>query len=179
MNVWFASKSAFMPSSCCTVQIISLLLDSTMGPPELTILVLHWLVIYNNLCRYNRNAPIPEFSTDISTSTMWQSNSNDSPVSLVVGLRPAVSLSKIFITFSSNFPAKATLQYYSEQASDWRDLQYFAQDCIQSFQMRNDDQWVHILFCWRKYLLKWTDSSLTKGALRPDSIDYNNIIMYI
>ena len=86
------------------------------------------------------NAHVAEFSTDTSTTTMWQSDDSDSPVSLVVGLSPAVSLSKIFIRFSSNFPAKATLQYYSEQASDWRDLQYFAQDCMQSFQMGNDNQ---------------------------------------
>ena len=86
------------------------------------------------------NARTAEFSADTSTATTWQSNDNDSPVSLVVGLSPAVSLSKIFITFSSSLPAKTTLQYYSEQASQWRDLQYFAENCEQSFQMGNDEQ---------------------------------------
>lgn len=86
------------------------------------------------------NARTAEFSTDTSTTTMWQSNDNDSPVSLVVGLSPAISLSKIFITFSSSLPAKTTLQYYSEQVSDWRDLQHFAENCEQSFQVGNDEQ---------------------------------------
>lgn len=90
--------------------------------------------------RYDMNARTAEFSTDTSTTTMWQSDDNETPVSLVVGLSPAISLSKIFIRFSSNLPVKTTLQYYSEQVSDWRDLQYFAQDCTQSFDMGNDDQ---------------------------------------
>ena len=90
--------------------------------------------------RYDMNARTAEFSADTSATTMWQSNDNDSPVSLVVGLSPAVSLSKIFVTFSSSLPAKITLQYYSEQVSDWRDLQHFAENCEQSFQMGNDEQ---------------------------------------
>ena len=90
--------------------------------------------------RYDTTARTAEFSADTSITTMWQSNDNESsPVSLVIGLRPSISLSKIFITFSSSLPEKTTLQYFSEQASDWRDLQYYAEDCTQSFEMGNDE----------------------------------------
>ena len=86
------------------------------------------------------NARSAEFSTDTSTTTMWQSNNNDSPVSLVIGLSPSISLSKIFITFSSSLPVKTTLQYYSEHTSAWMDLQYFAENCMLSFYIGNNER---------------------------------------
>lgn len=97
--------------------------------------------VYSCHNRYNISAHPADFSTDSSLTTSWQSATditNPSSVSLVVGLAPPVSLSKIFVTFNSSLPAATTLEYYSVQDSTWRHLQYFARDCSTAFSINDE-----------------------------------------
>ena len=89
----------------------------------------HALTHSSSPCRYNTNAHPAEFSADSSTTTSWQSEDGISLATLVVGLEPSISLSKMFVRFSSALPSSVRLQYYSEMDSVWRDLQSFSEDC--------------------------------------------------
>lgn len=82
-----------------------------------------------------------DFGADSSTSTVWTSESSESPVEYVVGLSTSIELSKIFVTFlpSSSYQT-AVLQFFSAADSNWKDLQYYAVNCSESFDLAENAQ---------------------------------------
>ena len=77
-----------------------------------------------------------EFAVDDSNTTTWRSHDSETPVTFVAGLDMLTVISKILITFSpSPTYQKAMLQVSSSAGSQWEDLQYYAVDCMESFEV--------------------------------------------
>jgi hypothetical protein len=73
---------------------------------------------------------------DDSATTAWQSADDETPVAFVVGLSTPTALSKVFVTFQAapSYEA-AMLQFSTSNDTEWRNLQYYAEDCMASFNM--------------------------------------------
>lgn len=94
----------------------------------------HYPEKINNF-RFSESSGLPtDFAADTSQQTAWTSGSGNTPVTFVVGLSAAVTLSKIFVTFLSSSYQTAVLQFLgADNSSVWMNLQYYAKDCSSSF----------------------------------------------
>ena len=92
--------------------------------------------------RYHINSHPVEFITDNDVSTYWESN--NSSVSVSLGLATITSLSKIFLDFRDFSPAAIRLQYLREPTRVWTDIQYYARDCTTSFGQEQMDRYCDI-----------------------------------
>ncbi len=82
-----------------------------------------------------------DFASDTSQFTVWTSGANDTPVSYVVGFHSPINISKILVTFAQfSSYQKVTLQFFSSRDQVWRDLQYYAKDCMTSFGIADNSQ---------------------------------------
>ena len=95
---------------------------------------LQYLIL--SLRRYDATAHAVDFLFDNCSETYWQSAAGVTPVTIQLQLDTYVNLSKIFISFESELPLSAKLEYRHD--SQWVPLQYWADDCNASFTLQNN-----------------------------------------
>lgn len=99
---------------------------------------------YILLHRYRINSHPVEFITDNDVSTYWESN--NSSVSVSLGLATVTSLSKIFFDFRDFSPVALRLQYLREPTKVWSDIQFYARDCSTSFGQEETNRYYKTLY---------------------------------
>ena len=81
--------------------------------------------------RYNTSSHAIEFLTDNELATYWESNPQESYISINLGLPEETSLSKVFVDYLNDTFKTITLRYFANFT--WIDLKYFARNCTESF----------------------------------------------
>lgn len=75
--------------------------------------------------------------------TVWQSRSGEAPVAFIVGLSMPTVLSKIIVTFQTSPSYQtAVLQFAPSAGAEWQNLQYYAMDCMTSFNVPTNATYV-------------------------------------
>ena len=93
-------------------------------------------------CRYiTMGSGAVKLLQDGDLNTFWRSKDEETSVNVTVGLMAPLSISKVFIRFQSPLPQAATLRYLPNGSTEWRDLQYFADDCSTRFSLSSNAEW--------------------------------------
>ena len=103
-----------------------------------TIYQLIYLHLCSSFCRYNTSSCDVDFLGDGDLNTLWQAEDGMDRAVVTVGLSAPLSISKVFVQFESMLPLAALLQFLPEESTEWRDLQYFADNCSTRFDMINN-----------------------------------------
>ncbi len=83
--------------------------------------------------RFQLSAAVSDFLADDSDDTIWSSDPGATPVMTTLGFTNPTPLSKMFISFTSELPTRATLEFFQTSSNAWISLQHFALNCSSAF----------------------------------------------